>query len=134
MNAMHETETISSQESVGLSAPATMLERLAEKLGVTARASTIYGEPVERDGLTVIPVAKAVWGLGGGGGPQGSSGRNLGMGGGGGVVIQPVGYIEMKNGESRFRNLEEESSGKVMGIALAAGVVLVLAALWRKRG
>ena len=32
---------------------------LAEKLGATARAATIFGDPVERDGVTVIPVAKA---------------------------------------------------------------------------
>lgn len=131
MQAMHETETISSPESGGRSIPETMLERLAEKLGVTARASTIYGDPVERDGMTVIPVAKARWGLGGGSGPQGLRGRSLGMGGGGGVVVEPVGYIEMKNGESRFRTIGE-ASGKAMGIALAAGVVLVLAALWKR--
>ena len=35
----------------------TLIERIAEKLGVTVKASTIFGEPVERDGLTVIPVA-----------------------------------------------------------------------------
>ncbi len=35
------------------------LERLAEKLGMHATAATVFAPPVERDGVTVIPVAKA---------------------------------------------------------------------------
>ena len=46
----------------------TLVERIAERVGVTVKTSTVFGEPVERDGLTVIPVAKARWGFGGGGG------------------------------------------------------------------
>ena len=41
---------------------------MAEKLGAVAKAATVFGEPVERDGVTVIPVAKARWGFGGGAG------------------------------------------------------------------
>jgi uncharacterized spore protein YtfJ len=39
----------------------TLVERIAERLGVTVKAATVYGDPVERGGLTVIPVAKARW-------------------------------------------------------------------------
>src|SRR5258708_8627856 len=53
--------------------------------------------------MTVIPVAKARWGLGGGSGKNGIAGRREGMGGGGGVIVQPVGFSEVSNGESRFR-------------------------------
>ncbi|HSS75824.1 MAG TPA: hypothetical protein VLV54_03680 [Thermoanaerobaculia bacterium] len=49
-----------------LDSKTTPFGRLAEKLGVTARAATVFGEAVERDGMTVIPVAKARRGLGGG--------------------------------------------------------------------
>src|SRR5215217_8241057 len=55
-------------EGVELPAPATFFEQLAEKLGATARAAHIFGERVEGDRVTVIPVARARWGLGGGGG------------------------------------------------------------------
>jgi uncharacterized spore protein YtfJ len=49
-----------------------LAERLAEKIGSSARATAVFGEAVERDGVTVIPVAKARWGFGGGdGGPGG---------------------------------------------------------------
>ena len=42
------------------------LERMAEHLGARAGVKSAYGEPVERDGVTVIPVAKVAWGFGGG--------------------------------------------------------------------
>lgn len=108
----------------------TPFDRLAEKLGVTARASTIFGEAVERDGMTVIPVAKARWGLGGGSGKHGSAGRREGMGGGGGVIVQPVGFIEMSNGESRFRPIVTPRTW--LGIATLGSMLLL--ALVRRRG
>lgn len=76
------------------------LVTLAEKLGAVAQASTVFAEPIERDGVTVIPVARARWGFGGG------SGRRKdedGAGGGGGVQVTPVGFIEIKNGQAEFR-------------------------------
>ena len=42
------------------------LTNIAEKLGAAAKVSLVFGEPVERDGVTVIPVAKSRWGFGGG--------------------------------------------------------------------
>lgn len=83
------------------SADISFIERLAQKIGITANAKYIYGEPVERDGVTVITVAQAVYGFGGGSGTdKGSEGAG---GGGGGAVVKPVGYIEIKNGKTRFR-------------------------------
>jgi len=48
-----------------------LMASLADKLGKGARAAAVFGEPVERDGVTVIPVAKARWGFGGGTGTDG---------------------------------------------------------------
>ena len=52
-----------------------LAERLAEKIGSSARATAVFGEAVERDGVIVIPVAKARWGFGGGDGGQGGGRR-----------------------------------------------------------
>ena len=86
---------------------------MAEKLGAVAKASTVFGEPVERDGITVIPVAKARWGFGGGAGQRKDSGdggsQEDGAGGGGGVYVTPVGFIEIKNHEARFRPIRTAS-------------------------
>lgn len=80
------------------------LERLGQQLGITANAKYIYGEPVERDGVTVITVAKAVYGFGGG---SGKKGKEDGFGGGGGIVLTPIGYIEIKKGQTRFRRTRD---------------------------
>lgn len=76
------------------------IEGMAHQLGIHANARQIYGEPVIHDGVTVIPVAKVGYGFGGG---SGKKEKEEGMGGGGGLGIKPIGYIEIKNGETRFR-------------------------------
>jgi uncharacterized spore protein YtfJ len=45
-----------------------LLERVGETVGKRAQASAVFGEPVQREGVTVIPVARARFGFGGGGG------------------------------------------------------------------
>ena len=82
------------------------LGTMAEKLGAVARASTVFAEPVEGQGITVIPVAKARWGFGGG---VGHRKDEDGGGGGGGVQITPVGFIEIKNGQAEFRPIRTHS-------------------------
>ena len=86
---------------------------MAEKLGAVARAATVFGEPVERGGVTVIPVAKARWGFGGGAGQRRDEGvggkQEDGAGGGGGVHVTPVGFIEIKNNEANFRRIRTSS-------------------------
>src|SRR5260370_33046366 len=78
----------------------TFLERLANRVGINSKVSTVFGDPVERDGITVIPVAKVSWGFGGGAGSGSNPGQSQGgevAGGGGGASGNPVGYIELKN-------------------------------------
>jgi len=80
------------------------VERIAENLGGTANAARIYGAPIERDGVTVIPVSKAAYGFGGGAGKKAGE---EGSGGGGGVMLTPIGFIEIKGGNSRFRSIRD---------------------------
>lgn len=88
-------------------------------MGITANAKYIYAEPIERDGVTIVPVAKAIYGLGGGGKKDGEEGS-----GGGGVVLKPVGYIEIKNGETRFRPIRDWLTILPM-IAVSAPIILL---------
>ena len=80
------------------------LERLAERVGVTASAKSVYGEPVEHGGVTIIPVAKVRYGFGGG---SGKKSHKEGEGGGGALQAAPLGYIEMKDGETQFRPIRD---------------------------
>jgi uncharacterized spore protein YtfJ len=78
-----------------------LLARLADRLGAGFSAATVCGTPIERDGVTVVPVAAARFGIGAGGGSDPSKGQD-GEGGGGGGGVTPAGYIELKDGRSRF--------------------------------
>ncbi len=86
---------------------ASFVERVAEKMGVHASAKAVYAEPVEHDGVTVIPVAKVKWGFGGG---SGHKQRKRGKGGGGGLQAAPLGYIEIKDGETQFKPIRDPAS------------------------
>jgi uncharacterized spore protein YtfJ len=94
---------------------------IAEKLSAATRAATIFGDPVEREGITVIPVARARWGFGGGGG---SRKDEDGAGGGGGAQITPVGFIELKNGAAEFRPIRTASLPWMIAGGLAALLLL----------
>jgi uncharacterized spore protein YtfJ len=83
-----------------------LLERIGATVGQRAQVSTIFGEPVEREGVTVIPVARARFGFGGGGGSGSREGdEGSGGGGGGGVAVGPIGYIELRQGRAEFKRI-----------------------------
>jgi uncharacterized spore protein YtfJ len=69
--------------------------------------------------VTVIPIAKARWGFGGGTGRQ-KEGEE-GAGGGGGLLVAPVGYIELSKGKSRYRPIVNPMP--MIPMLLAAGVI-----------
>jgi uncharacterized spore protein YtfJ len=109
------------------------LTRLAERLGANAAASAVFGTPVERHGVTVIPVARVRWGFGGGGG----SGRNEkaqdGWGGGGGVQAAPLGFIEMKDGGAQYRRVHDPLrlaiAALLLPLSFAAAAVVMMVTL-----
>jgi uncharacterized spore protein YtfJ len=83
-----------------------VLDRVAESVGTRANVAAVFGEPIEREGLTVIPVAKARFGFGGGGGSGAREGEDgSGGGGGGGAAVSPVGYIEVRDGGAEFKRI-----------------------------
>jgi uncharacterized spore protein YtfJ len=98
------------------------LDGLAQRLGGTANAATIFGAPVERGDVTVIPVARAAYAFGGGSGTR--SGEE-GSGGGGGVQVAPVGYIEIRSGVVLYKPIRDWA---VLIPVLAAGGLLTVVA------
>jgi uncharacterized spore protein YtfJ len=110
------------------------VEHLAQRVGEAASVRTVFGSPVERDGTTIVPVAAVRFGFGGGGGRKAANGQE-GTGGGGGVRVSPVGFIEMCDGEVRFRRIRSGSMLlRLLGAALAAVMVVrpLLGALARR--
>lgn len=102
-----------------------LLERVGQTVGQRAQAATIFGEPVEREGVTVIPVAKARFGFGGGGGAgaRGEANEGSGGGGGGGVAVSPIGYIELRNQSSEFKRIRTSMDLIALTVAAAIGTL-----------
>lgn len=114
------------------------VERIAERVGARASVRAVFGEPIERDGITVIPVAKVRWGFGGGAGSgpvavgpgiegadaPAAEGPGFGTGGGGGAIAGPVGYIEIGPDGAFFRRITPPMPSPLF--LLAAGVAAAL--------
>ena len=82
----------------------------------------IYGDPVEREGLTVVPAAAVFGGTGGGEDADGKGG------GGFGLLGRPVGAWVIRDGEATWKPAID-----VNRAIAAAAVVLVLRILFRRR-
>ena len=91
-------------------------------------ARRVFGEPYERDGVTVIPAADLRGGVGGGGG-QDERGQH-GEGGGFGLVARPAGAYIVRDGTVRWRPAFDVN--RAIGIAGAVAVVGLLT-LGRRR-
>ena len=83
-----------------------LLERIGETVGRRAQASAVFGDPVQREDVTVIPVAKARFGFGGRGGTGSHEGEEgSGGGGGGGAAVVPIGFIEVRESGAEFKRI-----------------------------
>ena len=62
----------------------------------------VFGEPYEKNGVTVIPAARVQGGAGGGGG-EGPEGVSKGSGGGFGINARPVGAFLIRGDEMTWK-------------------------------
>src|SRR5260370_37047499 len=69
------------------------VQEILEKAQDTVTVKRVYGTPIEKDGLTIIPAASVGGGGGGGGGPA-DSGGGVGFG----VQARPIGAFVIKDG------------------------------------
>lgn len=104
-----------------------LLTALADRIGGRFAASTVFGAPVERDGVTVIPVASMRFGIGAGSGSDPAKGQE-GEGGGGGGTMTAIGYIELKDGRTRFVPVVQPARM----VTLFGAIALVALALIRR--
>jgi len=103
-----------------------------EELMASARESItvrrVYGEPVQQDGVTVIPAA-IVGGGGGGGQGHDKSGQD-GEGGGFGLTARPAGAYVIRDGDVRWmpavdinRLVATIGTVAIVGLLLAVRIV-----------
>ncbi|HLK34009.1 MAG TPA: spore germination protein GerW family protein [Terriglobales bacterium] len=82
-------------------AATSLIQSLRDSFANHAGVKTLYGDPIEAQGKTVVPVARISYGFGAGAGSRGGDESN-GGGGGGGLSCIPTGFIEITPQASRF--------------------------------
>ena len=109
-----------------------MFDKLIDRIGdVQSKATvrTVFGDPMEVHGRTIIPVAKVRFGFGMGMGrgkdkddERHDDGRPhaTGGGGGGGAVIRPLAVIEISEGRTKVTPIVDMTRLSLAAIALAA--------------
>ena len=88
----------------------------------------VYGEPYEKNGLTVIPAAKVSGGGGGGGDTEGNGG------GGFGITARPAGAWVVKGENVRWQPAVDATKVALMGQLVALAAILMLRSVFRHRG
>jgi uncharacterized spore protein YtfJ len=97
------------------------VQDILDKARDSVSVRDVFGEPYERDGVTVIPVARVV-GAGGGGSGTGDEGE--GSGHGYALKSEPVGVYVIKDGRVSFQpaiNVDKILSGGV--VVAIAGII-----------
>lgn len=104
----------------------------------------VFGEPIERDGLTIIPVANVMGGAGGGSGQgpfpvgegpveTGVSTSPSGAGVGFGVRATPAGVYVIRNGEVDWEPAMDMTRIAIMGQIVGIVCLLVVRSIMKAR-
>jgi uncharacterized spore protein YtfJ len=116
-----------------------ILEKLVEKVGGRASVKAVFGDPIERGGKTIVPVAKVRWGFGGGAGSgtapaEGDAtgtASGSGSGAGGGVTAEPIGYLEIDEAGAAFKPIAAAYPSPFFLLAAGVTGALVIRAIAR---
>lgn len=87
----------------------------------------VYGDPIERDGILIIPAA-AVRGGGGGGGDNQNNG-----GGGFGVEAKPAGAWIVRDGDAKWEPAVDATRIATLGMVTAMVFFLVIRSIVKAR-
>jgi uncharacterized spore protein YtfJ len=110
------------------------VQELMARVQDAASVKRVFGEPYEKDGVSVIPVAKIGGGGGGGGGEgEGDDGKGKGWGAGGGFGGQPVGAFVIKDGKVRWRPAVDVTAIILRAQAVVIAALLTLRAIEKAR-
>jgi uncharacterized spore protein YtfJ len=92
----------------------------------------VFGEPYERNGVTMIPVARVQGGAGGGGG-EGPEGQGKGLGSGFGMSARPVGAFLIRGDEMTWRPAVDLNRIVLRGQIVAVFALLTIRAIVKAR-
>jgi uncharacterized spore protein YtfJ len=89
------------------------------------RASEVFGNPIEKNGVTIIPAAKVSGGAGGGGDQQNPQAGGMGFG----VSSRPVGAFVIKGNEVSWQPALDLNRVILMGQVVAIVALLTARAI-----
>jgi uncharacterized spore protein YtfJ len=107
----------------------TAFEEVIEGARDLITVKRVYGDPYEKNGLTVIPAAAVRGGGGGGGGKQGDGAS--GSGGGFGVMARPSGAWIIEDGEVTWKPAVDVNKVVLGGQIVALVAILVAGRILR---
>ena len=103
----------------------TDVQRTIEQAKDALTVRRVFGDPYEKNGVTVIPAARVQGGAGGGGG-DGPGGEGTGIGAGFGVNARPAGAFVIRGEEVDWRPAIDVNR-VILGAAIVVGAALLLA-------
>jgi uncharacterized spore protein YtfJ len=106
-------------------------QELMSQANDAMHARRVFGEPYQKNGLTVIPVASIRGGWGGGAGGKAQNQEDLGWGGGGGLAARPVGAFVIKGDEVSWQPVIDVNRVILVGQMVAVVALLSLGATIR---
>jgi uncharacterized spore protein YtfJ len=98
----------------------------------TMTVKRVFGEPYEKDGVTIIPAARVQGGAGGGSGED-PQGQGRGSGSGFGVTARPVGAFIIRGGELSWRPAVDANRIILGGQVVVIAALLTLRAIVKAR-
>jgi uncharacterized spore protein YtfJ len=107
------------------------VQRTIEKAKDAMTARRVYGDPYEKNGVTIIPAARVQGGAGAGGG-EGPGGQGQGSGGGFAVNARPVGVFVVNGDDVSWRPALDVNRVILGGQIVALAAVVVVG--WALRG
>lgn len=107
------------------------MKNVMEPWRETFTARRVFGDSIEKDGLTVIPVAMVAGGGGAGSAPAGRGDAAEGGAGGFGGIARPVGVFVVRGDDVAWRPALDTTLLKIGGMLLTALAVLAVTRAFR---
>ena len=107
------------------------VQQLLTRATDTVTVKKVYGDPIERDGALVIPVARVRGGAGGGAGTDKDQ-EASGSGGGLGFTADPAGVYVVKGGDAMWKPAVDVNKIVLGGQIVAVVLALVLRSILRR--
>ncbi len=104
-------------------------QEIMSQVSDAMHARRVFGEPYQKNGVTIIPVATVRGGWGGGGG-QGEN-QEAGWGGGGGLTARPIGAFVINADVVTWRPAVDVDRMILVGQIVGAIALLTLGATLR---